>query len=208
MGDEFSVNDGKPIWVGKSGLSVSKLTPSDQCWPRELSGRLQGKAPSRFWSIGALEILEARKVGLFCSVRCPGDAILAAYDSARKLRDEGVTVVSGFHSPVEKECLRILLRGKQPIIICLARAFGKIRLPADWRRALESGRLLLLSPFEKRPPRPDKKSTAYRNELVTALSDEALIIHATPGGEIARVSQLIERWSIPRRKWEKDRWFV
>jgi hypothetical protein len=106
-----------------------------------------------------MEILEARKVG---SVRCPGDAILDAYDSARKLRDEGVTCVSGFHSPVEKECLRILLRGKQPVIVCLARAFGKIPLPSDWRRALESGRLFLLSPFEKPPPRPDKSSTAYR----------------------------------------------
>ena len=112
----------------------------------------------------------------------------------------GATVVSGFHSPVEKECLRILLRGEQPIIICLARAFGKIRLLSDWRRALESGRLLLVSTFEKWPPRPDKNSTAYRNECVAALSDEVLIIHATPGGEIERISQLIEDWRIPKRK--------
>ena len=186
--------------VGRTGLPVSKLTPSDPRWPRKLSDHLQSKAPPELWAIGATEILEARKIGLFCSVRCPGDAILGAYDSARKLRDDGATVVSGFHSPVEKECLRILLRGKQPIILCLARAFGKIRLPADWRRALESDRLLLLSTFEKRPPRPDQDSTAYRNECVAALSDEVLIIHATPGGEIERVSQLIENWCIPRRK--------
>jgi len=179
---------------------ISKLTPSDPFWPRKLSNRLQNNGPAQLWIIGAIEALEARKVGLFCSVRCPGDAILGAYDSARKLRDEGVTVVSGFHSPVEQECLRILLRGKQPIIICLARAFGKIRLPSGWRRAVESGRLLLLSMFERRPPRPDKNSTAYRNECVAALSDEVLIIHATPGGEIERVSQLIEGWNIPRRK--------
>jgi predicted Rossmann fold nucleotide-binding protein DprA/Smf involved in DNA uptake len=152
------------------------------------------------WAIGKTAILEARKIGLFCSVRCPGDAILGAHDSARKLRDEGATVVSGFHSPIEKECLRILLRGKQPIIICLARAFGKIRLPSEWRRALESGRLLVVSTFEKWPPRPDKNSTAYRNECVAALSDTVLIIHATPSGEIERVSQLIEAWGVPRRK--------
>jgi predicted Rossmann fold nucleotide-binding protein DprA/Smf involved in DNA uptake len=185
----------------EASIQISKFDAIDSCWPPELSIRLRDKAPSRLWAIGALEILGAHKVGLFCSVRCPGDAILGAYDSDRKLRDDGVTVVSGFHSPVEKECLRILLRGKQPIIICLARAFGKIRLPSDWRRALESGRLLLLSPFEKRPPRPDKSSTAYRNELVAALSDEVFIVHATPGGEIERISQLIERWDIPGRKW-------
>jgi predicted Rossmann fold nucleotide-binding protein DprA/Smf involved in DNA uptake len=113
-----------------------------------------------------------------------------------------VTVVSGFHSPVEKECLRILLRGKQPIIICLARALGKIRLPSEWRVALESGRLLLLSRFEK-SRRADKDTARRRNELVAALSDEILIIHAEPGGAIERISELIDGWSIPRRKWAK-----
>ncbi|MGH7815786.1 MAG: hypothetical protein ACREOR_00195 [Candidatus Binatia bacterium] len=54
----------------------------------------------------------------------------------------------------DDECLRILLRGKQPIIICLARAMEKIRLPMDWREALKTDRLLLLSPFEKRPRCP------------------------------------------------------
>src|SRR5581483_1721498 len=153
----------------RTALTIAKLMPSGTCWPKELSDRLRSKAPPALWASGTVEIFETRKVGLFCSVRCSGDAILGAYDSARKFRDDGVTAVSGFHSPVEKECLRILLRGRQPVIICLARAFGKIRLPSDWRRALESGRLLLLSPFEKHPLRPDKNSTAYRNDCVAAL---------------------------------------
>ena len=161
---------------------VIALTPSQPQWPRHLKERLETAAPSRLWAIGNLGIFDERMVGLFCSVRCPGDAILAAYDSARKLRDEGVTVVSGFHSPVEKECLRILLRGKQLIVICLARALEKIRIPGEWRGALETGRLLLLSPFEKRPRRPTTESSHRRNELVAALSDEILIIHAEPGG--------------------------
>jgi len=145
-----------------------------------------------------VEILGAHKVGLFCSVRCPGDAILGAYDAARKLRDEGITVISGFHSPVEKECLRILLRGKQPIIICLARSLGRLRLPAEWRQAMASGRLLLLSRFEK-SHRADKNTARRRNELVAALSDEVLIIHAEPGGRIEHITMLVDRWSIPRR---------
>jgi predicted Rossmann fold nucleotide-binding protein DprA/Smf involved in DNA uptake len=102
---------------------------------------------------------------------------------------------------VEKECLRILLRGKQPIVICLARSLEKIRIPAEWRGGLDTGRLLLLSPFEKRPRRPTVESSHQRNELVAALADEALIIHAEPGGSVERISELIERWSIPRRKW-------
>lgn len=183
--------------------TVLTLTPSQGHWSGRIEERLGAAAPSRLWAIGNPGILAERKVALFCSVRCPGDAILGAYDTARKLRDQGVTVVSGFHSPVEKECLRILLRGKQPTIICLARAMEKIRIPADWRGALDTGRLLLLSPFEKRPRRPTVESSRQRNELVAALSDETFIIHAEPGGSIERISELIERWSIPRRKWEK-----
>jgi predicted Rossmann fold nucleotide-binding protein DprA/Smf involved in DNA uptake len=150
-------------------------------------------------TIGSVALLEKRKTAFFCSARAPGDAILRAHDSARELRDEGVTVISGFHSPIEKDCLRILLRGKQPIIICLARALEKIRLPSDWQRALEAGRLLILSPFEKRPRRPTVESARQRNELVAALADEVLIMHATPGGQIEQISGMVGRWGIPKR---------
>ena len=172
--------------------------PSHTHWPREIDGRLGRDVPSRLGAIGSPEILGEKKVGLFCSVRCPGDAILGAYDAARKLRDDGATVVSGFHSPVEKECLRILLRGKQRIIMCLARAFGKIRIPVDWRTAVNSDRLLLLSPFENRPRRPDTESARRRNELVAALANEVLIIHVTPGGQIEEISKLVDRWGVPK----------
>lgn len=180
--------------------NVLTLTPSEASWPWRVEKRLGAAAPTRLWAIGDSGILTERKIALFCSVRCPGDAILRAYDTARKLRDEGVTVVSGFHSPVEKECLRILFRGKQPIIIGLARAMDKIRLPKEWRGPLEAGRLLILSPFAKRPRRPDRRSARRRNELVAALADEILIVHAEPGGAIEHIADLANRWSLSRAK--------
>lgn len=145
--------------MATSPVQALTLTRGEPYWPGQLQTRLNATSPSRLLAIRNPEVLASHKVGLFCSVRCPGNAIIGAHETARKQRDDRVTVISGFHSPVEKECLRILLRGKQPIIICLARSLVKIRLPSDWRAALESGRLLLLSPFEKRPRRPDTKST-------------------------------------------------
>jgi len=180
-------------------MNPTVLNSTDAEYPPRLHERLGEHAPRTLNALGDFALLSQTKTGLFCSVRCPGDKILAAYDTARKLRDDGIVVISGFHSPVEKECLRILLRGRQPIIICLARAFEKIRLPADWRRELQAGRLLVISPFEKRPLRPTTESSHQRNELVAALSDETIIIHAEPSGSIERISELIERWSIPRR---------
>lgn len=177
-----------------------RLEQGNPVYPVRLLQRLDNQAPPVLVALGNVELLALSKVALFCSIRCPGSAILAAQDAARRLRDEGVKVVSGFQSPVEKECLRILLRGKQPIIICLARSMEKIRLPAAWRAALQAGRLLILSPFEKRPRRPDARSARRRNELVAALSDEVLIIHVERGGSIERISKLLDGWGIPRRR--------
>lgn len=69
------------------------------------------------------------KLALFCSIKCPGKLILNTYDLAKKLRQEGITVISGFHSPMEKECLRILLRSQNPVFWCLAH--GKM-FPKDY----------------------------------------------------------------------------
>jgi predicted Rossmann fold nucleotide-binding protein DprA/Smf involved in DNA uptake len=179
-------------------LEVLTLTSSHTHWPRQLDDRLTSAAPVRLWIIGNPEILGKYKIGLFCSAHGPEDAIVNAHIAVRKLGEEEATVVSGFHSPVEKECLRILLKGKQPIVICLARALAKIRLPTEWQRAIDGGRLLLLSRFEK-SRRADKETARRRNELVAALSDEVLIIHAEPGGSIERISHLVDRWEVPRR---------
>jgi predicted Rossmann fold nucleotide-binding protein DprA/Smf involved in DNA uptake len=181
-------------------MNPTVVTSTDAAYPVRLHERLGEHAPRTLYVFGAPEFFSQRKTALFCSVCCPGDAILGAYDAARKLRDQGVTVVSGFHSPVERECLRILLRGAQPIVICLARSLDKMRLPKEWRGPLEAGRLLILSPFAKRPRRPDRRSARRRNELVAALADEALIIHAEPGGSIERIIGLVNRWNIPKRQ--------
>jgi predicted Rossmann fold nucleotide-binding protein DprA/Smf involved in DNA uptake len=185
--------------MGRNAIQAATIIPSHTRWPRQLETRLGKGAPSRLWAIGNPEILAAHKVALFCSVRSPGNAILTAHDAAQRLRDEGATVVSGFQSPVEKECLRILLRGKQPIMVVLARSMEKIRLPTTWRTALDAGRLLILSPFDNWPSRPTVDSARQRNELVAAMADEVLIIYAQRGGAIERISDLIDRWHVQRR---------
>jgi hypothetical protein len=48
---------------------------------------------------------------------------------------------------MERECLALLLRGTQPVIVCPARSIGRMRIPAAWKEATARGRLLALSPF-------------------------------------------------------------
>ncbi|MGQ9681902.1 MAG: DNA-processing protein DprA [Anaerolineae bacterium] len=184
--------------LAEGNRQQASITPDHPLWPPLLAARLQNQAPAGLFALGDANLLAQPGTALFCSARCPGSAILSAFDAARRLREEGTTVISGFHSPMEKECLRILLRGSQPIVICMARALQGMRLPAEWRRGIDAGRLLLLSPFASAPRRICKESAAQRNVLVAALADRALVIHAAPGGQVEQVVRLMEEWGVER----------
>ncbi len=147
----------------------------DPRYPVRLRQRLGAHAPSELTALGNLNLLSQPTTALFCSARCPGKLILRTYDQAAQWRDAGHCVVSGFHSPVEKECLRILLRGEPPIIICPARGLPK-RIPPDWEKPLADGRLLILSIF----PQTESRITA----ALAALADQVFVAYATPGGRL------------------------
>ena len=172
------------------------VTAADRRYPACLRERLSGNAPTEFHARGNPDLLALPKTALFCSARHPGSAILRAYDRAAHWRDEGRCIISGFHSPVEKECLRILLRGTQPIILCPARALPK-RIPPDWQTALDAGRLLLLSDFPETETRTTTDLARRRNEFVAALADEAWFAHITPGGQSERLTHRLTVWHVP-----------
>jgi len=142
-------------------------------------------AAQRVWAIGNLQLLEQPLFGFFCSTKCPGEIILRTYDLAVAIREAGVPMIGGFHTPMEKECFALLLRGTQPLVMCPARSIAQMRLPADWRQAVVHGRLLVLSPFEAKPRHPTVALTEQRNRFVAALSTHVLIAHAAPKSKTA-----------------------
>jgi predicted Rossmann fold nucleotide-binding protein DprA/Smf involved in DNA uptake len=149
--------------------------------------------------LGNVDLLDLFKTALFCSASSPGHTILAAYDQAARWRDAGRCVISGFHSPVEKECLCILLRGRQPVMICLARGLDGMRLPAEWMQPLADNRLLVLSQFPAAARRVTKSLATDRNRLVTALADEVVFAHVSPGGHLDELRQLVASWRVLQR---------
>jgi len=184
---------------GHEGDSVpppASLRKEDEHYPASLARLLGDRALEVTFTWGDLDILRHKRIALFCSIKCPGEQIIKAYDLARNLRDTGKTVISGFHSPMEKECLTLLLRGEQPIIICPARSLENMRLPADWKRALGAGRLLLLSPFH-RGRRATVELAQERNAFVAALAHEACFVHTTPGGNLEKLKSRVIQWGIP-----------
>jgi predicted Rossmann fold nucleotide-binding protein DprA/Smf involved in DNA uptake len=155
----------------------------DSTTPPYLRKKLAGFTSSKLWFIGNPDILKVPLVGLFCSIRCPGNVILQTYGLARGLRDAGIPVIGGFHSPMEKECLDLLLRGRQPVVICPGRGIVRMRIPMVWRNPLAEGRLLIVSPFDEKQKRATATLADERNRLIALLAPEFFIPYAAPAGK-------------------------
>lgn len=92
----------------------------------------------------------------FCSTSCPGDLVLRSQDWANCWSSYGFQIVGGFHTPVEREALRIFLRSRTPVIYVLARTLIGARIPASIRRAEKDGLATIISPF----PQSVRRTTA------------------------------------------------
>lgn len=159
------------------------IGPSSQHLPADLEQRLGWYSANNLRALGNIGIAGRKKLALFCSKKCPGTLIIRTHDLAHALRDAGMTVIGGFHSPVEKECLNVLLNGTQSLILCLARSLEGMRLPAAWRTPIQQNRLLLLSPFERKHRRATADLAQKRNEFVAALADLVFVAYAAPGSK-------------------------
>jgi predicted Rossmann fold nucleotide-binding protein DprA/Smf involved in DNA uptake len=167
--------------------TIKIIKKGSSSYPQVLQNNVISTRHPRIWIIGNLDILDKKLLVFFCSVKCPGNVILKTYDLARELRDAGIALVSGFHSPIEKDCLDLLLKGTQPVTICPARGIENMRIPKVWRKALTENRLLIISPFEPKHRRPTAKLAEQRNKFVASLADKIFVAHANEGGRTERL---------------------
>lgn len=172
------------------------ISHGDQSFPDHVILRLGSDAPKRIAVVGSATALSAPMTAFFCSKETPGATILKAFDQTAAWRDGGRCVISGFHSPLEQQCLEILLRGKQPVVMALARGLGNLRLPASQKKALDDCRLTIISPF----PDTEKRTTAdlarQRNRFVAALADEVVFAFIASGGSLSRLAEELAGWGV------------
>lgn len=139
-------------------------------------------------SLGNTDLLKLPKTAFLCSRKVPASVILKCYDWAIEQRVKANCVVSGFHSQLEKDVLHYLLKGKQPIILALARGI-KAKLEPELITPLEQGRLLIVSPFDKTVKRVSQTNSEIRNKSMITLSDQVVIGFASPGGNLEKLIQ-------------------
>ena len=165
--------------------------------PCPITTELLDKSPPEITFAGDLNFLARETTALFCSAQCPGAAILRTFDRMTQMRDSGQIVLGGFHSPMEQDCLRILLRGHQPIILVLARTLHNLHLAPDLVPSFQSNRLLLLSPFGLQHKRVTASLAVRRNRFAATIATKALIAYAAPGSRTAALADEIHAAGKP-----------
>jgi predicted Rossmann fold nucleotide-binding protein DprA/Smf involved in DNA uptake len=105
---------------------------------------------------------------------------------------------------MERECLTILLRGTQPVIVCPARSINNMRINKKYKKPLKDERLLFLSPFEENQRRISAKRSYYRNLFVAALSAAVFVAHAGPASKTEVFCKEIVSWQKPIYTFDSD----
>ena len=167
-------------------------------YPPQLRDLPEAYRPAEITAMGNPALLHARTIALLCSQSCPGDLASQAYDVAQSLRDLGAIVASGFHSPMEKTCLQVLLASPHPVVVAMARSLSKApKLPSEYRRPMEEGRLLVLSCFEPDIDRVTRETAARRNLFVATLAAKIFVAHAQEGGSSISLCRKVIDWGKP-----------
>ena len=132
---------------------------------------------------GNIAILGLYKTAFLCSQKCPADVVLKSYDWAKEQRKQGNCIICGNHSQIEKDVFEILLKGKQALILVLARGM-KTRWGTEIEKAVKSNRLLIISPFEKKVKRIKRKTAKKRNERILKICDRIIVGYKTKNGQL------------------------
>jgi len=136
--------------------------------------------------LGNKEFLNLYKTAFLCSRKVPASIVLKCYDWAIEQREKENCVISGFHSQLEKDVLHYLLKGKQPIIIALARGL-KEKVEDEFKIPIKQGRLLIISPFDKKVKRVTEQTAAIRNKMMIDLADDITVGYINPEGQLQRL---------------------
>lgn len=162
-------------------LKVVTLTRGDEYYPPLLQRSATRAGSPVLYVLGSPGLLLDHALGLICSRRCPGSVLVRMYDLMQALKLQERTVIGGFHSPMERECLELLSRGRGKVVYCPARGLQRMRFSPLIRSMIGSNRMVIVSPFELGVRRSSLALAQTRNRFVGWLSAEVLIAYAAPG---------------------------
>jgi predicted Rossmann fold nucleotide-binding protein DprA/Smf involved in DNA uptake len=161
------------------------MKPTPIILPAPLRDRLGTTAPEPLAGVGNAALLDEPLLGLIASRECPGHVFLETLDLVPAWVKAGRVIVSGFHSPLEQQVLRSLLRRNGRAVKVLARGMTEYRPLPEERDPLAAGRILIITACPPVVRRITRETALTRNRLVLALASEVVAPHVADASPLA-----------------------
>ncbi len=146
--------------------------------------RMSSNAPMHLFGVGSAALLDVPLLGLIASRECPGRVLLETLERVPQWVQAGRVIVSGFHSPLEQQVLRSVLRRKGQVVKVLARGMTNYRPTLEEREPLASGQMLVITECPPKQVRITRESALARNRLVIALATDMVVPYVAQGSPL------------------------
>lgn len=153
--------------------------------PAPYAQRVGAQLATRIVGAGETALLVEQLLGLIASRECPGHVLLETLDRVPEWAKAGRVIVSGFHSPLEQQVLRSLLRRNGRVVKVLARGMTDYRPTPEEREPLAASRMLVITACPPDVLRTTRETALARNRLVLALATEIVVPHIAAGSPLA-----------------------
>ena len=153
--------------------------------PPQCARRVGAEFAAQIVGAGETALLTEPLLGLIASRECPGSVLLETLDRVPEWVKAGRAIVSGFHSPLEQQVQRSVLRRNGRVVKVLARGMTDYRPTPDEQEALQEGRMLVITAFKPEEDRVTRASALSRNRLVLGLASEMTIPYIAKGSPLA-----------------------
>lgn len=161
------------------------MKPAPVTLPSLCAQRAGNEVAMRIVGAGETALLAEPLLGLIASRECPGHVLLETLDRVPEWVKAGRVVVSGFHSPLEQQVLRSMLRRKGRVVKVLARGMADYRPTAEEREPLAAGQMLVMTACLPEVRRTTRETALGRNRLVLALASEIVTPYVADGSPLA-----------------------
>ena len=143
--------------------------------------------------LGNTELLNVPKTAFLASSTIPPEMVLKCYDWATQMAKEGRCIISGFSSHLEREVLHFLAKGKQPIILVIARQMYK-QIPVELQLLLDASRLLIIS--VSNATRQSKVTAHTRNKYICEIAEKILFVGVTEKSSLCPLNEAYQNKQI------------
>ena len=130
---------------------------------------------------GNKDLLDRYLVAFFASRKTPEDVVPKALRWAEMICQTDKVVISGFHSPLEKQVLQVLLEHKHPVILALGRSIYK-RIPKEYEQPLAEDRMLIVN--ISNASRQGWWTSQHRNFTIAHWADECIMAGVHQGSTL------------------------